>query len=318
MNSTVIGFLTEYMEIYQSIGDIYREAAYTKAIPVIRRLPYKITKENVMDLAKLRGIGKGITEKITSFLDGITTDFDNLKKSPLVIAHKELGSILGVGPKTVNDWVNIKITTIPKLKKAISEGRVTLNSSQTEGLKYYDDLKKRIPRSEVRIIGEFIDKTLRRVTGDNFNSLVFMEIVGSYRRGSPDSGDIDIIITSDTYKPSLLNEIKSELMKCKCFVSSILSGKERTTILLRGPTGIVRQTDLLYVKKESYPAALLYFTGGWEFNEYMRGFAKSKGFRLNQKGLFKLEKTKLIPINVKSEEEIFEVIGMKYLDPKQR
>lgn len=328
MNEQIIKFLTEYKEIYRYLGDVYREAAYTKAIPTIRRLQYKITSDNVSELSKLKNIGKSIREKIALYLTGDIKDLDELKKSPRVIAHEELGSIMGVGSKTVDKWIKLSITDIPKLKKAVGDGRVTLNNIQTEGLKYYSDLKTRIPRSEVKLISDVIEKIFWEIFNQVMSSMVLKKhkkpfagnfaVAGSYRRGSSDSGDIDIIMATSTPLPSLLERMVLSLMKYHHFVSAINNGKELTIVLIKGPTGIVRQVDLFYVNIDSYPAALLHFTGSWELNEYMRGIAKSKGFRLNQHGLYKINNDKLINVKVKSEKEIFDIIGMKYLEPNQR
>ena len=59
---------------------------------------------------------------------------------------------------------------------------------------------------------------------------------------------------------------------------------------------------------------LLYATGSKQFNKNMRGIAKSKGFKLNQHGLYKGSKK----IICKTEEDIFEHLGMQYLEPHQR
>ena len=59
-----------------------------------------------------------------------------------------------------------------------------LNDKQKIGLKYYDDILKRIPRSEI----EQYERELHTIFTDmNIPSSTF-EIVGSYRRGLPDSG----------------------------------------------------------------------------------------------------------------------------------
>ena len=66
-----------------------------------------------------------------------------------------------------------------------------MNDVQKKGLKYYEDILKRIPRLEIEHyktkFGRINDKI---PTGTHF------EIVGSYRRGADNSGDIDVIITS--------------------------------------------------------------------------------------------------------------------------
>ena len=46
----------------------------------------------------------------------------------------------------------------------------------------------------------------------------------------------------------------------------------------------------------------------------MRNIAKKYGYKLNEYGLFKGSKN----IYVESEEDIFKLLGMKYLEPQER
>jgi DNA polymerase (family 10) len=46
----------------------------------------------------------------------------------------------------------------------------------------------------------------------------------------------------------------------------------------------------------------------------MRNIAKKLGYKLNEYGIFKGNKN----IHVETEEEIFKLIGMKYLEPQER
>jgi DNA polymerase/3'-5' exonuclease PolX len=58
-----------------------------------------------------------------------------------------------------------------------------------------------------------------------------------------------------------------------------------------------------------------YLIGSGLFNIEMRIAARSKGYKLNQYGLYD-KKGKLIPI--KTEDELFKKIGMKYAKPSER
>jgi DNA polymerase/3'-5' exonuclease PolX len=71
---------------------------------------------------------------------------------------------------------------------------------------------------------------------------------------------------------------------------------------------------------ESLAPALLYFTGSGEFNKNMRTFALKKGYTLNEYGIYKLnqDKTKGAKINVKTEEDVFKLLGMPYIEPNAR
>ncbi len=80
----------------------------------------------------------------------------------------------------------------------------------------------------------------------------------------------------------------------------------------------IRRVDIRYVPYNSYYPALLYFTGSGPFNEKMRGLAKALGYRLNEYGLYKKINGKLMKVKVTSEKDIFDKLGMDYVEPEER
>ena len=72
------------------------------------------------------------------------------------------------------------------------------------------------------------------------------------------------------------------------------------------------------IKYLSLPAAQLYFTGSGEFNKNMRTFALKKGYTINEYGIYKLtdSKEKGHKYQVRSEEDIFKVLGLNIRRPK--
>ena len=82
----------------------------------------------------------------------------------------------------------------------------------------------------------------------------------------------------------------------------------------------VRRIDIRFIPIEHLPSALLYFTGSGEFNKRMRKEALKCGYTINEYGIYKLDteghKADMVPVS--SEEDIFKVIGMDYLEPHLR
>lgn len=80
----------------------------------------------------------------------------------------------------------------------------------------------------------------------------------------------------------------------------------------------VRRIDIRYMPYESYYPSLIYFTGSGNFNRSMRQHAVKLGYKLNEYGLYKKigEKFKNIPIS--SEKEVFDILEMDYVLPKDR
>ena len=84
---------------------------------------------------------------------------------------------------------------------------------------------------------------------------------------------------------------------------------------------IPRRIDFLYSPPNEYAFATLYFTGSKAFNTVMRQRALNLGYTLNEHGLSEMKsgkKGEKIDIDFPSEESIFEFLGMKYKEPKER
>ncbi len=318
MNRELIAALEELRYIAEIEGEVYREKAYRKAIASIRKLGQQITKNNLPDpkTHKVAGIGTGIAAKIAEFVrTGRIAELDKLRKSPRVRAYRILSGILGVGPSTIDAWIGMRIRDLPALRRAVSSGRVELTNAQKLGLKYYADLNERIPRNEVTEIGQRVRALL-----EHLQPGIQFEISGSYRRGAATCGDIDIITTHAQWQPELLSWVKTRLGEFDDCVGIVGAGAQRLTFLYHSPTsGKVRQVDILYIPPEQFAPAVLYFTGSSGFNEYMRGIAKRKGYRLNQMGLYRVKKDgDLEPVTARSEREIFDILGIEFRPPEER
>jgi len=72
-----------------------------------------------------------------------------------------------------------------------------LTAFQKIGLKYYVDFKERIPRAMATEISEIVTKAVKKLYGEQ----VKVQTCGSYRRGRPTCGDVDILITRTDDKP---------------------------------------------------------------------------------------------------------------------
>ena len=73
--------------------------------------------------------------------------------------------------------------------------------------------------------------------------------------------------------------------------------------------------DIRLIPLESIHPAMLYFTGSRDFNKKLRRIAMNLNYTLNEYGLFD-SKNKVI--NVQSEKDIFDILGVEYLQPHQR
>ena len=186
------------------------------------------------------------------------------------------------------------------------------------GLKYYEDIQKRIPRKEI----EEFDKTFKDIfyavapPGSKF------EIVGSYRRGAKNSGDIDIIITNKENNKEAFEKVLDLLIKDNIITELLSRGKTKSMTLVQiKKDSAIRRVDFMYSPPDEYPFALFYFTGSKIFNTIVRQRAVDLGYTLNEHGLSyftKGVKGKKIDHEFPTEQSIMKFLGVKYKKPEER
>ena len=197
-NEEFIDIMEQLSAIMTKQGEPFRARAYQKAQEAIMTYPGDITSPE--DLKGRPNIGATIMEKLKEYVEtGTLRILEREKTNPVNI----LGEIYGVGPKKAKELVDKGITSIAQLR----ENQQMLNDVQKVGLQYYEDVLKRIPRQEIDEYRDIIYAAAKPL----LTSEGALEIVGSYRRGAQNSGDIDIIITSPSEKPFI--QIIDELMK---------------------------------------------------------------------------------------------------------
>ena len=309
LNEKFIDLMDKLANIMTKHGEQFRARAYQKAQEsLMTYIPDITTPEQ---LKGLPGIGSTIMEKLKEYVStGTLRILEREKNNPINI----IGEIYGVGPKKAKELIDAGITTIDQLR----EQQDILNDIQRVGLKYYEDIMQRIPRSEIDDYNMiFIDAFDQVKVPDSH-----FEIVGSYRRGALESGDIDVIITSP--EPAVFRSFIDILIRDGIILpDGILSrGSSKCLAIARLPgTPFARRVDFLYTNLMEYPFAILYFTGSKIFNTVMRGRALSLGYSLNEHGMYKMDgkkKGEKVDVVFKSERDIFDFLGMEYKEPRDR
>jgi len=308
-NEVFIELLEELSKFMMKGGEPFRAKAYQKASETIILYPGDITIDNYKALEKEPGIGNTIIEKFDEFIKtGTLRVLERERKDPVNV----LSDVYGIGPKKAKELVTKGITTIEELRKNQNE----LNNVQKVGLHYYEDIMKRIPRSEIDIYQTEFQKAFDSVKSDDSK----IEIVGSYRRGVKTSGDIDVIITSktgDVFKQFI------DILKSNGLILEILSrGPSKCLVIGKLLDKVeARRIDFLYTTPDEFPFAILYFTGSKIFNTVMRGHALTMGYSLNEHGLYKMvskKKGEKVAHLFKDERDIFAFLKLVYKEPNER
>jgi DNA polymerase/3'-5' exonuclease PolX len=310
----LINTFKKLSHIYDTLDEKYRSLVYGTAAYRIKFLTptqlsdYKYLEKNV------KGFGKSIVSKIKELnetgklklLDELTT---GVFKSIV-----DLSEVMGIGKKFAQELYKKGIKNKDDLLKAYKNNEVKLNNQQILGLLHYDDLHTKIPRGEISTFLRKLKKIMKKVD----DNLIY-EILGSYRRHKRLSGDIDLLVTDKDVKTkkdinkNYIDIMVDGLKKHFKHIGDIRKGKTKYSGLFIFKDK-VRQIDILFVPYENYFSSLQYFTGSKEFNVMIREKAKDMGYKLNEWGLFKGTKQ----INLTSEKDIFDILGIEYLEPKDR
>ena len=311
-NEQFIDLMEQLSNIMLKKGESFRGRAYQKAQETLMAYPDDIT--SIDQLKGKPAIGPTILEKLNEYVTtGTLKILEREKNNPVNI----LGEIYGVGPKKAKELVDKGIVNIEQLRERQDE---VLNDIQKVGLKYYEDILQRIPRSEVEEYKTIFEKDFGKVASTSSEGETNMEIVGSYRRGAQSSGDIDVIITSKS--PKLFVDFIDELIKENIILHVLSRGPTKCLVVARLPSSdVARRVDFLYTTPEEFPFSILYFTGSKIFNTVMRHEALQKGLTMNEHGLYKMEgkkKGEKVDSVFKNEKDIFDYLGLIYKSPIER
>jgi len=292
----------------------FKIIAYRTAARRIKETWEPITKKNASKekFMEIPRIGKALAEKMMQYVTKGKIDYLEKLRKQIPKPVRDLLQIPHLGPKRVRDlFINLGIKSKKDLVKAARGGKIAglpgfgpkLVEGILTGIKTGQEKKKRHLRSEVAPIAKKLTAVLKKIKG-----VTHVDVGGSYRRGSPTVGDLDLLVVGP--KNAI---VAAEKQITKLFQTlSILARGETKFAFVIFPQNL--QVDIRFVPEESYGAALLYFTGSKEHNVMMRSRAIELGYLLNEYGLFKQGEY----VAGATEKEVFEKLGMKFVPPEKR
>ncbi|XP_040461489.1 DNA polymerase lambda isoform X3 [Falco naumanni] len=318
--------ITEKLEVlakaYSVQGDKWRALGYSKAINALKSYHKPVT--SYQEACKIPGIGKRMAEKILEILEsGHLRKLDHISESVPVL--ELFSNIWGAGVKTAQMWYQQGFRTLDDIST-----KATLTSQQAVGLKHYTDFLERMPREEAAEI----EQTVRQAALALKPGLVCVAC-GSYRRGKPTCGDVDVLVTHPDGQShrgvfsKLLDSLHRSGFLTDDLVSQEDNGDQKKYLgvcRLPGPAQRHRRLDIIVVPYSEFACALLYFTGSAHFNRSMRALAKTKGMSLSEHALssavvrgpggVKVASGHILP--TPTEKDVFIQLGLPYREPSER
>ena len=317
-------FITEKLQIlatsYANSKDQWRALGYKKAIASVKNYHKKL--ETWEECSSLPFVGERLAKKIWEIVEtGHLRRLDHV--DPKQEAINLFAGVWGAGPTTAEAWVSQGLKTLEDLK---NHGKLT--RQQEIGLKYYDEFLERMPREEAGQIEEVVKNAALEI-----NPGLEAFACGSYRRGKPTCGDVDVIVSHPDGKShegvmtKLLDSLKSSgfLTDDLTFDENGEHRKYLGVCKLPGENTKHRRLDIIVVPYNEWACSLLYFTGSDYFNRSMRLLAKNNGMSLSEHslntGVVRRGGEKIFegtPLPVFSEKDVFDYLGLEYREPHER
>ena len=174
LNEKFIDIMEQLANIMLKQGEPFRARAYQKAQETIMAYPADILSPD--DLKGKPNIGPTIMEKLNEYVQtGTLRVLEREKTNPVNI----LGEVYGIGPKKAKELVDKGVTTIEALRANQDE---LLNETQKVGLKYYEDILKRIPRSEIEEYKSLFTREFLKAQAEKAQA---KEVGAAWKRGNP-------------------------------------------------------------------------------------------------------------------------------------
>lgn len=314
MKNSEISQILSLIAIYEDMLDGgFKSRAYEKASRIIDSLSEELSDiyqsggfEAILDIP---GIGEGIGKKIIDLIEkGTTKHLEDLRKK-IPVDVEALSKVEGIGPKKIKIfWKKLKIKNIEDLKNALTSHKIQKlegfgKKSEEEIIRNLEFLQKHQGRfllGEMLPVLETIVKRLEKIP--SVNRVI---LAGSSRRMKETIGDGDFLVSTD--EPQYVIDFFVAMPEV---VHVYSKGKTKALVKLENNL----EADLRAVSEKSFGAASQYFTGNKEHNIKLRKIAIKKGWKLNEYGLFSGERF----LVGKTEEEIYDKLGMKWIPPEMR
>lgn len=298
-----------YLEI---LGEnSFKVSAYRKAANALES--DERTMDEIGDVSKLKGIGKGTATVIFEMIEKGKSDLlvELQEKVP-----SELITLLQVpnlgGKKIAKLYSELGITNIESLKEACENGKVRELAgfgAKTEekilsSLKDLGKRPERLPIAYMLPIAEKIELQLEKM-----RHIERFSRAGSLRRYRETIKDLDFIISSKNP-----DKVKEQLLNLEGVIDVIASGDTKVSVVLDEKMAV--SVDFRIVEPQQFATTLHHFTGSMEHNVKMRQLAKARGEKISEYGVENTETGEVQTFE--SEKEFYSHFDLNWIPPEAR
>jgi DNA polymerase (family X) len=315
-NKEIARILWETADLMEIAGeDGFRIRSYRNGATAIEGHPERIEdllRDPERKVTDIPGIGKGLAAVLAEIVARRSCERRDLLLARFPPTALEFLKIQGLGPKSIAlIFEHYRISTIDELERLCHEQKLRelprmgakLEEKVLRSIAQYRQRSGRYLLSYAEGMAAEIIADLRQVPG-----VEDVTPAGSLRRGRETVGDLDLLVTGPQPAAALDRFIANPR------VEEVLGRGENKASARVGREGL--QVDVRALSRESFGAAMQYFTGSKDHNVAIRTRAVRMGLKLSEYGLFRGEET--APIAAATEESIYEALGLAWIPPELR
>ena len=265
------------------------------------------------------GIGDRMAEHILEILK--TGDYSLraklLQKFPPTLL--EVIRLQSIGPKKVAFlWSTFQAATVADVERLAKEGK--LRDLPGFGEKTEQNILKAVEVHK-RATGRFRTDKVEPASAEIVayiqtlgNGIESITPAGSLRRSKDTIGDLDflLILAEGHTSQEKIDVISEHILKYPRIDQVLAKGGNKVSFTL--DSGL--QVDVRLIEKDSFGAALIYFTGSKEHNVNLRGRAIDMGYTLNEYAMTTLKSGRRVA--GRTEEEIYAKLKLDFIAPELR
>lgn len=315
-NKEIARLLWETADLMEIAGeDSFRIRSYRNGATAVEGYPeriFDILRDPERKITDIPGIGKGLAGAIQQICARGSCDHRDAMLQKFPPTALEFLKIQGLGPKGISlIFEHYHISTIDELERLCHEQK--LRELPRMGAKLEEKVLRSIAQYRQRTgryllnyaegIATELMETLKKVPG-----VEAVTTAGSLRRGRETVGDLDLLVTGPEPTAALDAFVKFPR------VDEVLVRGENKASAKVGHQGL--QVDVRALPRESFGAAMQYFTGSKDHNVAIRTRAVKMGLKLSEYGLFRQDNDSRIA--GETEEGIYKALGLAWIPPELR
>ncbi|HXI38810.1 MAG TPA: DNA polymerase/3'-5' exonuclease PolX [Bryobacteraceae bacterium] len=315
-NKEIARVLWETADLMEIAGeDSFRIRSYRNGATAIEGNPERmidILRDSNRKITEIPGIGKGLANVVQEIVDRGSCERRDLLLQKFPAASLEFLKIQGLGPKSIAlIFDHYHISTMDELEQLCKDQK--LRELPRMGAKLEEKVLRSIAQYRMRT-GRYLLSFARDTAGElkrylgEIEGIEDITAAGSLRRGKETVGDLDLLVTGPNAPAAL------ERFLAYPRVHEVLSRGGNKASAKVGREGL--QVDVRALPRESYGAAMQYFTGSKEHNVAVRTRAVKMGFKLSEYGLFRAADDARVA--GETEEEVYKALGLAWIPPELR